>query len=201
MSHCCPPESHITLNTTYATALSSKLRLPLYKPMDCSVPGSSVHGDSPGPRTLEWGAYPFSRRFPHPGIEPGSPALQMDCLPAEPPGKPHITYTSIFKTYTEIIYGDSPKWPLLATKNTLIPTLLHFHDSTLGWHPPTYLKWVSGARKGKVRGDRNGASVTKAEDTQGNKTLLQRLRGRAAGKCTKIQNQEQHNHPESCPQC
>ena len=144
--------------------------------MDCSVPGSSVHGDSLGPRTLEWGAYPFSRRFPHSGIEPGSPALQMDSLPAEPPGKPHIAYTSIFKTYIEIIYGDSPKWPLLAAKNTLIPTLLQFHDSTLGWRPLTYLKWVSGARKGKVRGDRNGDSVTKAEDTQGNKTLLQRLR-------------------------
>ena len=28
--------------------------------MDCRVPGSSVHGDSPGKNT-EWVAYPFSR--------------------------------------------------------------------------------------------------------------------------------------------
>ena len=26
--------------------------------------------------------------LPNPGIEPGSPALQADSLPAEPPGKP-----------------------------------------------------------------------------------------------------------------
>ena len=26
--------------------------------------------------------------LPNPGIEPGSPALQTDALPSEPPGKP-----------------------------------------------------------------------------------------------------------------
>jgi len=97
--------------------------------MDCSPPGSSVHGDSPGkntgvgccallqwvfptqglnpgflhcrwilyclshqgsPRILEWVAYPFSGDLSYPGIEPGSPALQADSLPAELPEKPHI---------------------------------------------------------------------------------------------------------------
>ena len=29
------------------------------------------------------------RIFPNPGIKPGSPALQADALPSEPPGKPH----------------------------------------------------------------------------------------------------------------
>ena len=29
-------------------------------------------------RILEWVAFPFSRGFPNPGIEPGSPALQAD---------------------------------------------------------------------------------------------------------------------------
>ena len=28
--------------------------------------------------------------LPDPGIEPGSPALQADSLPSEPPGKPHL---------------------------------------------------------------------------------------------------------------
>ena len=28
--------------------------------------------------------------LPDPGIEPGSPALQADALPSEPPGKPHV---------------------------------------------------------------------------------------------------------------
>ena len=99
----------------------------LFDPRDCSSPGPSVHGDSPGkntavgchtlpqgifptqgwntgllhcrrilyqlshqgsPQILEWVAYPFSRGTSDPGIKLGSPALQVDSLPAELPGKP-----------------------------------------------------------------------------------------------------------------
>ena len=35
------------------------------------------------PRILEWIAYPFSRGSSQPGIEPGSPALQVDSIPTE----------------------------------------------------------------------------------------------------------------------
>ena len=38
-------------------------------------------------RILECVAYPFSEDLPNPGIEPGSPALQADSLPTEPPRK------------------------------------------------------------------------------------------------------------------
>ena len=38
-------------------------------------------------RILEWVAFPFFRDVPNPGIEPRSPALQDDSLPAEPQGK------------------------------------------------------------------------------------------------------------------
>ena len=44
-----------------------------------------------------WSELPFPspEDLPDPGIEPGSPALQADTLPSEPPGKPlpydHIT--------------------------------------------------------------------------------------------------------------
>ena len=41
-------------------------------------------------RILAWKAYPFSRGSSDPGIELGSPALQVYSLPAELPGKPHI---------------------------------------------------------------------------------------------------------------
>ena len=34
--------------------------------------------------------FPFPGDLPDPGIEPGSPALQVDFLPAEQPGKPYI---------------------------------------------------------------------------------------------------------------
>ena len=37
-----------------------------------------------------WSGLPFPSLgdLPDPGIEPGSPALQADSLPSEPPGKP-----------------------------------------------------------------------------------------------------------------
>ena len=40
------------------------------------------------PRILEWVAYPSPGELLNPGIEPGSPTLQADSLPAELPGKP-----------------------------------------------------------------------------------------------------------------
>ena len=56
-------------------------------PMDCNSPGTSVHGDSP--RQEYWSGLPCPPpgHFPHPGIEPRSPALQVDSLLTEPPGK------------------------------------------------------------------------------------------------------------------
>ena len=44
-------------------------------------------------RILEWVAFPFSRSS-QPRIEPRSPALQADSLPAEPQGKPKNTGVS-----------------------------------------------------------------------------------------------------------
>ena len=44
---------------------------------------------------MEWVAIPFSKRFSNTGIEPESPALQADSLPAEPSGKPMIIYQSL----------------------------------------------------------------------------------------------------------
>ena len=106
--------------------------------MDCSPPGSSDRGDSPGkntelgwlallqgcptllqgifptqgsnpglphctgilyhlshlgnPRILEWVAYPLSGG----SSRPGSPALQMDSLPAEVPGKPNDLFLTVY---------------------------------------------------------------------------------------------------------
>ena len=60
--------------------------------MDCSLPGSSVHGDSPGKNTgvgchaLLQGIFPTQES--NPGLKPRYPALQGGSLPFEPPGKP-----------------------------------------------------------------------------------------------------------------
>ena len=56
----------------------------LCDPMDCSPPGSSVHGILQA-RILKWVAIFFSRDLPDPGIKPRSPALQADSLSSEPP--------------------------------------------------------------------------------------------------------------------
>ena len=48
--------------------------------MDCSPPGSSVHGISQA-RRLDWVAISFSRDLPHPGFKPMSPVWQVDSSP------------------------------------------------------------------------------------------------------------------------
>ena len=65
----------------------------LCDPMDCSPPGSSVHGIFQ-PRILEWVTISFPGNLLNQGIKPafpGSPELQADSLPAEPLGKPLLT--------------------------------------------------------------------------------------------------------------
>ena len=50
----------------------------------CSPPGSSVHGIL-HQEYLSRLPFPSPGDFPDPGIEPGSPALQADSIPSEPP--------------------------------------------------------------------------------------------------------------------
>ena len=59
--------------------LVAKSCLILCGPMDYSQPGSSVHGIFQA-RILEWVAIPFSS-LPSIGIEPTSPAWQVNSLP------------------------------------------------------------------------------------------------------------------------
>ena len=62
------------------------LCLPLCDPMDCSPPGSSVHGILQA-GILEWVACPSLGDLPNPGIKPRSSALQADSLLSELPEK------------------------------------------------------------------------------------------------------------------
>ena len=55
--------------------------------MDCSPPGSSVHGIVQA-RILEWVAISPPGDLPNQGIEPASPALADVFFTTEPPGKP-----------------------------------------------------------------------------------------------------------------
>ena len=55
-------------------------------------------------RILERVAIPLSGDLPDPGIISGSPALQVDSLPSEPPGKPYEVIFSLIKE-------ENPKLP------------------------------------------------------------------------------------------
>ena len=57
----------------------------LCDPMNCSPPGSSVHGILQA-GILEWLPCPPPGDLPDSGIKPRSPALQVDSLPFEPLG-------------------------------------------------------------------------------------------------------------------
>ena len=61
--------------------------LTLRDPMDCSMPGSSVHSFS---RQVYWSGLscPPPGALPDPGIEPVSPAMAGGFFTTEPPGKP-----------------------------------------------------------------------------------------------------------------
>ena len=69
--------------------------------MDCSLPGSPVHGILQA-RILEWLTIPPPEDLPDPGIKPMSlmfPVLAGESLPLEPSGNSHIyvySYNFVF---------------------------------------------------------------------------------------------------------
>ena len=78
-------------------------------------------------RILEWVAFPSPGELPNPGIEPRSPALQADSLPAEPQGKPNIFWPLISNLHEIIVSNQCFTikllfWPI---KNK---TKLHYGD-------------------------------------------------------------------------
>ena len=78
-----------------ALYLVAQLCPTLCDPMDCSLPGSSLHGIFQV-RILEWVSFPPSGDLSNPGIEPTSPvasALASGFFTIVPPGKlDHLLY-------------------------------------------------------------------------------------------------------------
>ena len=64
----------------------------LCDPVDCRPPSFSIH-EILQARILEWVAILSPGDLPNPGVEAGSPTLQVDSLSSEPPGKPRYMYT------------------------------------------------------------------------------------------------------------
>ena len=78
-------------NILKLTCVCAQLWLTLCDPMDCSLPGSSVHGIFQA-SVLEWVACPPPGDLPDAGIQHTSAIFnldwQVDSLPLAPPGKP-----------------------------------------------------------------------------------------------------------------
>ena len=68
-----------------------------------------------------WSEKPFPSPgvLPDPGIEPGSPALQADSLPAEPPGKPKNTGAGGLSLLQGIFLTQELNWGLLHCRQIL----------------------------------------------------------------------------------
>ena len=93
--------------TRFSLVKVAQLCLTFCDPLD-----RTVHGILQA-RILEWVAFLFSRDRPNPGIQPRSPALQVDSLPAEPPGKPkHPGVGSLFLLQQIFLTHELNQWPL-----------------------------------------------------------------------------------------
>ena len=91
--------------------------------MDGSPPGSSVHGILQV-RIPEWVAFPFPGDLPNPGIEPRSPTLQADSLPAEPQGKPKNTGVDSLSLLQGSFPTQELNWGLLPLQADSLPSEL-----------------------------------------------------------------------------
>ena len=67
----------------------------LCDPMDCSLPGSSVHGILQT-RILEWVAMASTGYFPNPEIKSRSPALRQILYHLSHQGSPNVSYSCPF---------------------------------------------------------------------------------------------------------
>ena len=77
-------------NDKFYSMLIMKVKVVQSYPILCNPMDCTVHGILQA-KILEWAAVPFSRELPNPGIELGSPSLQVDSLPVELPGKGPVT--------------------------------------------------------------------------------------------------------------
>ena len=108
----------------------------LCNPMDCSPPGSSVHGILQT-RMLEWVAISSPRDLPNLGIQPGCPELKADSLPPEPLRKPTISKER-FKCIALISFYFQPTFATIWTVAHQAPLSMGFsrQECWSGWPLP-----------------------------------------------------------------
>ena len=121
--------------------------VPLCDPVNCSPPGSSVHGDSP--RQEYWRGLPCPPPgdLPNLGIKPRSPALQADSLPSEPPGKPKNAGVGSPSLLQQLFLAQESNWGPLHCRRILYqlsyqgsPKLI-WSQALLPWRHPSLRNW------------------------------------------------------------
>ena len=136
-------------DSDHLCVLVSQLCLILCETMDCSPPGSSVHGIL---QQEYWSGlpFPFPGGLPDPGIKPKSPALQADSLPPELQGS-HLyfkirtrLYDSSFKngqiTHQWCIYTKRKTFSTFSWESNMLYLSLAFWTSCfLGYY--CFLLW------------------------------------------------------------
>ena len=100
--------------------------------MNCSLPGSSVHGDSPGKNTGVGCHALLQGIFPAQGSNPGLPQCRQMLLPSEPPGKPtHVASSPRpSDTCTQVFFCPDPPISLYSLPS---PQLYPSHSSILSF--------------------------------------------------------------------
>ena len=93
---------YFTFQGVYAIQSVAQLCLTLRDSMDCSLPGSSVHGLS-WARILKWVAMLSSGESSQPRNQTTSPTLQVDSL-SEAPGKPKNTEMGSLRSPGDLPY-------------------------------------------------------------------------------------------------
>ena len=78
--------------------------------------------------------FPSPKDLPDPGIEPGSPALQADSLPAKLPGKPPKPYLATGRSPLPAILRITASLVAQLVKNP--PAMRETWVQSLGWEDP-----------------------------------------------------------------
>ena len=118
-------ERRIQSKNPCGLCLVSQLCPTLCDPVDCGPPGSSVRRIL---RQEHWGGLPLPPPgdLPHPGSEPGSPALQADSSLSKPPGRQNCL-KSLWGKVLPLPHASlrTAKWEILAVNYRLTITSVY----------------------------------------------------------------------------
>ena len=140
------------LNHAVLLCLFAQSCLTLCSPMDCSLPGSSVHGGFSRQEYWSGLSCPLSGDLTNLGIKLRSPTLQADSLSSEPPEKPKNMGEGGLSLLQGIFPIQESNWGLLHCRRIL------YQLSHKG--SPRILEWVgcSFSRGSSQSRNRTGVS-------------------------------------------